>query len=138
MTTGARFLRAPRLETTAPRPRTSEDRQDGCNVSGSFVWQQLGSNKASTALQWRSLDRTAGCTYPSEAAAALAGRRARTAGRAERAPAVIVREGGWMAQHMLLHVEDIRHVSKLILHINTPHAETEIWLVSTHTICWLT
>ena len=49
-----------------------------------------------------------------------------------------VREGGWMAQHMLLHVEDIRPVSTPILHINTPHAETGFWLVSTHTICWLT
>ena len=49
-----------------------------------------------------------------------------------------VREGGWMAQHMLLHVEDIGPVSTPILHINTPHTETQFWFVPTHTICWLT
>ena len=45
-----------------------------------------------------------------------------------------VREGDWMAQHMLMHVEDIRPVSTPILHINTPHAETGFRLVSTHTL----
>ena len=48
-----------------------------------------------------------------------------------------------MAQHMLLHVEDIRPVSTPILHINAPHAETKIGLyqhiiyVSSHEVMLL-
>ena len=48
-----------------------------------------------------------------------------------------------MAQHMLLHVEDIGPVSTPILHINAPHAETKIGLyqhiiyVSSHEVMLL-
>ena len=89
MTTGARFLRAPHLEARAADER---DQTGRLHCLGQLCLAAAQQPSFSSNAKWP-LDWTAGSRYPSEAAAALAGRRALTAGEADRAPAALGASG---------------------------------------------